>query len=160
MEVANGQIARADRRILYELQRDGLMSNAALGEEANISESAAARHRHRLEREGYIERYAAVVNVERMGYGQMAFVEIGLESQQEDMLAAFERAVKEVPQVMACHAVAGDLDYLLRVLARDRSDYERIRHRLARLPGVEHLHTHIVLNDVLQRDVVPLAGQE
>ena len=119
-----------------------------------MSESAAARHRHRLEREGYIERYAAVVNIERLGYGEAAFVEVGLASQHEDALVAFEDAVKDVEEVLACHAVAGELDYLLHVVARDTHDLERLRHQLAALPGVAHLHLHIVLNGVLRREVV------
>lgn len=150
-------LSRPDRVILHELQRDGLKSNAALGTAANISESAAARHRHRLERSGYIERYAAVVNVKRLGYDQVVFVDIGLASQHESALRAFEAAVKDVEEVVACHTIAGDLDYLLRVVARDFHDYERILHRLAQLPGVEHLHTRVVLKNVLEREVIPPA---
>ena len=131
------------------------MSNAALGESAAVSESAAARHRHRLEREGYIERYAAVVDVERLGYGLAAFMEVDLASQQEDALIAFEAAIQEIEEVMACHALDGEVDYFLRVVARDHHDLERIRHCVGRLPGVVHLHTRIILNDALLREVVP-----
>ncbi len=89
-----------------------------------------------------------------MGYGETAFVEVQLASQQEDALMAFEAAVVEIDEVVACHAVAGELDYLLHIVARDAHDVERIRHQLAALPGIAHLHTHIVLNQVLQREVV------
>lgn len=150
-----GVLSREDRRILCELQRDGLMSNQALGEAANISESTAARHRHQLEHRGLIERYAAVVNVKRMGYRQRAFVDIDLASQREDARRAFEAAVLAVEEVTACYAVAGDRDYLLHVVSRDAEDYERIRRRLAALPGVEHAHTRVVLADVLSREVIP-----
>lgn len=148
-------LSRADSLILAALQSNGLMSNAALGESAAVSESAAARHRHRLEQEGYIKRYAAVVDVEKLGYGLAAFMEVGLASQQEDALVAFEAAIQEVEQVMACHALDGEVDYFLRVVARDHHDLERIRHCIGRLPGVKHLHTRIILSDALLREVVP-----
>ena len=153
--MANSGLGKADGQILRELQRDGMASNLALGHSANLSESAAARHRHRLEREGYIKRYAAVVDVERLGYGETAFVLLGLASQQEYAQEEFEAAVEKIEEVMECHAVVGErVDYLIRVVARDTHDYERIRHRLAALPGVEHMHTHTVLHDVLQREVL------
>ena len=151
---ATKDLSRPDRLILCELQRDGAISNSMLAEKASLSESAATRHRHRLEEEGYVKRYAAVVDVERLGYGETAFVEVQLASQQEDALMAFEAAVVEIDEVVACHAVAGELDYLLHIVARDAHDVERIRHQLAALPGIAHLHTHIVLNQVLQREVV------
>ena len=150
----DGALERADRLILRELQRNGAVSNAALGERVAVSESAAARHRHRLEREGYIKRYAAVVDIEQLGYRETALVEVGLASQHEDSLAAFERSVEEVPEVLAVYAIAGQLDYLLHIVARDTHDMERIQHRLTALPGVEHLHTHVVLKNVLNREVV------
>ena len=150
----DGALERVDRRILRELQRDGATSNAALGERVAISESAATRHRHRLERKGYIKRYAAVVDIEQLGYRETALVEVGLASQHEDSLAAFERSVEEVPEVLAVYAIAGQLDYLLHIVARDTHDLERIQHRLTALPGVEHLHTHVVLKNVLNREVV------
>lgn len=147
-------LERADRLILRELQRDGAISNAALGERVAVSESAAARHRHRLEREGYVKRYAAVVDVERLGFGQAALVEISLAAQNEDALATFERSVEDVPEVLAVYGLAGPLDYLVHIVARDAHDLERIQHRLTALPGVEHLHTHVVLKNVLNREVV------
>ena len=147
-------LERADRLILLELQRDGAISNAALGERVAVSESAAARHRHRLEREGYVKRYAAVVDVERLGFGQAALVEVGLVSQNEEALATFERRVEDVPEVLAVYGVAGPLDYLVHIVARDAHDLERIQHRLTALPGVEHVHTHVVLKNVLNREVI------
>lgn len=149
-----GHLSEVDRRVLRELQRDGSQTNAALGEAAHISESAAARHRHGLKRDGYIERYAAIVNIERLGYSELAFTEVGLTTQSEDAQAAFEAAVQQVEEVVACYAIAGELDYLLHVIARDGHHYDRVLQRLGRLPGVEHLRTHIVLHKVMLREAV------
>ena len=151
-----GKALRAgDLRILSELQRDGSLSNSVLGGRVGLSESAAARHRHRLEKEGYIQRYAALLDFARLGYAQTAFVEVGLAEQHEEALTLFEAEVAQIEEVTACWAAAGEVvDYLLRVVARDTHDYERIRHRLARLPGVANLHTHVVLNDVLLREAL------
>jgi len=150
----NAELGRVDRCILRELQIDGSMSNAALGEKAATSESAATRHRHRLERDGYIRRYAAIVDRELLGYALTVFVEIGLKSQEEEASAAFGRAVGEIGEVMECYAVAGELDYLLRVNARDAKDFEHVRHRLSGLAGVGHLRSHVVLHDVVTRNVL------
>ena len=116
-------LSDVDRRVLRELQRDGSITNAALGNAVHVSESAAARHRHGLKRDGYIERYAAIVNIEQLGYGEVAFTEVGLTTQSEDAQAAFEEAVRQVEEVLACYAIAGEFDYLLHIIARDRHHY-------------------------------------
>ncbi len=149
-----GLLSDVDRRVLRELQRDGSLTNAALGNAVHVSESAAARHRHGLKRDGYIERYAAIVNIDQLGYGEVAFTEVGLTKQSEDAQAAFEEAVRQVEEVLACYAIAGEFDYLLHIIARDGHHYDQVRHRLGALPGVEHLRTHIVLNKVLLREAV------
>ncbi|MGB1506862.1 MAG: Lrp/AsnC family transcriptional regulator, partial [Acidimicrobiales bacterium] len=131
---------RIDRIILDLLQADGRMTHAALAEQVHLSPSACLRRVKRLERAGVIEGYRAALALERVGLGTTVFVEISLTSQQEGHLDEFEAAVMDVPEVISCHLMAGDADYLIQVVVADVTDYERVhRTRMARLPHVAKL---------------------
>ena len=151
------ELGRQDLRVLEALQRDGHMSDAALGDEVGLSESAANRHRHRLEEAGYIERYAAVVDFKRLGFAEIVFVDVILHTQDHDAMKAFEQALVLIEEVVVCHALAGDVDFLLQVAARDGDDFERVRDRVAQLPGVKHAYSRFVLHKVVERSR-PLAS--
>ena len=150
----DGMLSNVDRRVLLELQRDGSISNAALGDAVHVSESAAARHRRGLKRDGYIERYAAIVNIRRLGYHEVTFAEVGLATQSEEAQAAFLSAVVDVEEVIACYAIAGDVDYLLHVITRDSDHYDEVSHRVTRMPGVVHLRSLLVLRTEVQRETI------
>ena len=146
-----------DRRILTVLQGAGRMSNAELAERVNLSQSACHRRVHRLEAEGYIRDYVALLDPRRMGRPTTVFVEITLSGQTDDVLDAFEKAVKRIPDVLECHLMAGTADYLLKVVARDTEDFARIHRRfLARLPGVAQMHSSFALRIVRQTTALPV----
>ena len=110
-------IDETDRRILKVLQRQWLISNAELSEAANLCASACHRRVQRLEKEGYIRDYVALLNARKMGVPTTVFVEITLQAQADEVLDAFEKAVGRIPDVLECHLMAGSADYLLKVVA-------------------------------------------
>lgn len=151
------QIDATDRRILGVLQKRGRISNAELAASVNLSASACHRRVQRLEAEGLIAGYAALLDARRMGRPTTVFVEITLSSQADELLDAFERAVRAIPDVMECHLMAGTADYLLKVVAEDTDDFARIhRQRLAKLPGVAQMHSSFSLRTVAQTTALPV----
>ncbi len=152
-----GEIDSIDRRILGALQRDGRMSNADLSEAVNLSPSACHRRVHRLEKDGWIDGYVALLNPRKMGRPTTVFVEITLSGQADEVLDAFEKAVARVPDVLECHLMAGTADYLLKVVAGDTEDFARIHRRyLATLPGVLQMQSSFALRTVRQTTALPL----
>ncbi|MEZ5553076.1 MAG: Lrp/AsnC family transcriptional regulator [Pseudomonadales bacterium] len=148
---------RIDRSILHELQLDAKLPFAALAELVNLSESACLRRVRNLEAKGLIRGYVCLVDQLMAGYPDNVFVQITLESQQQDDLAAFEAAVRELPEVMECYLMSGDADFLLRVIVEDARDYERIHSQhLTRLPGVDRVHSAFALRTVIRKTEVPI----
>ena len=153
-------IDQTDRAILDLLQADGRMTHAALAEQIHLSPSACLRRVKRLEGAGVIAGYRAALNLDRVGLGTTVFVEISLTSQQEDHLDEFEAAVMEVSEVISCHLMAGDADYLIQLVVADVADYERV-HRtwMARLPHVAKLKSSFALRGVVTRRGVTLTSE-
>lgn len=146
-----------DRLILHELQLDGRLSNTALAERVNLSESACLRRVKALEESGYMRGYVGLVDQSAAGYPDNVFVRITLHSQQQDDLAAFEAQAKQLPEVMECYLMSGDADYLLRVIVADARDYERVHSQfLTRLPGVDRVHSSFALRTVAKKTEVPI----
>ena len=128
------ELDATDRRILTALQKQGRITNAELSERVNLSPSACHRRVQRLEEEGYIDAFVALLNARKMGRPTTVFVEITLSGQADEVLEAFERELRRVPDVLECHLMAGTADYLLKVVAEDTDDFARIhRQYLARL---------------------------
>ena len=141
-----------DRTLLTILQTDARITNAALAEQVHLSPSACLRRVRRLEEAGVITGYVAVLDRSMIGRGTSVFVEITLTSQHEDLLDEFEAQVAVVPEVLSCHLMAGNSDYLLHVAADDVSDYERIhKSHLVRLPHVAQLRSSFALRTVCDR---------
>lgn len=146
-----------DCRILMALQRQGRITNADLSEKVNLSPSACHRRVQRLEADGIIKDYVALLDPRKLGRMTVVFVEITLQGQADDILDAFERQVARVPDVMECHLMAGSADYLLKVLARDTEDFARIhRQYLSRLPGVAQMQSSFALRTVFKTTSIDL----
>ena len=146
-----------DRRILAVLQRRGRISNADLSEEVNLSASACHRRVQRLEEEGYISSYVALLDLRKMGLPTLVFVEITLSGQADELLDAFEKAVSRIPDVLECHLMAGTADYILKIVAEDTEDFERIhRQHLSRLPGVAQMQSSFALRTVFKTTAIPV----
>ncbi len=149
---------RIDRKILYELQLDGRISNVELALRVNLSESACLRRVKRLEDSDLIRGYVCLLDQSLAGYPDNVFVQITLESQQSNDLATFEREVIKHPQVMECHMMSGSFDYLLHVIVADVRDYEQLHSQhLTRLPGVARVQSSFGLRTVTKRTEMPVA---
>ncbi|MEM6707925.1 MAG: Lrp/AsnC family transcriptional regulator [Pseudomonadota bacterium] len=147
---------RTDRQLLDALQQDGTLTNQALAERVNLSESACLRRVRRLSDSGLIQRTVALLDQTLAGYPDNVFVRITLKSQDRRALTAFEEAASAIPEVMECYLMSGDSDYLLRVIVADARDYERLHSRyLTLLPGVDRVHSSFTLRSVVRRTEIP-----
>ncbi|ANN76705.1 Lrp/AsnC family transcriptional regulator [Bordetella flabilis] len=119
---------RTDRRILAELQRDGRLTNQELADRVSLSPSPCLRRVRRLEDEGYIRRYVALVDADKVGFGLVAYVTIRLNKHSGSShapMSDFARDVQAWPEVVACYAMTGDMDYLLRIQVQDLAHFSR-----------------------------------
>jgi DNA-binding Lrp family transcriptional regulator len=151
------QLDKYDHAILEALQQDGRISNVHLAAKVNLSESACLRRVRALEDEGYIDRYVTLVNQSRVGLGGNVLVHIGLHREEQSELAAFEAAVRNIPEVMECYLMTGEFDYLLRVVVADMADFERLhKEALTRLPGVARVNSSVAIRTVQKKTELPL----
>ena len=151
------QLDSTDRLILGELQLDGKLSNVELAARVHLSPSACLRRVKRLEEEGVIAHYAALLNPKAVGQHGTSFTIINLETMSTALLEAFEQAIRDQPQILDCYYVAGANDYLIRFSYRDAEDLERFHTEvLMRLPGVERSNSMLVLRTVKKTTALPL----
>ena len=148
---------RHDKLILKALQKDGRISNVQLAAQVSLSESACLRRVRALEESGMISRYAALISQNEAGLPGNVFVQIGLQREVESDLAAFEEAVRDIPEVMECYLMSGEFDYLIRVVVADMADFERIhKTELTRLPGVSRVNSSFAIRTVQRKTELPL----
>ena len=146
-----------DIKILNVLQKQGRISNADLAEKINLSASACHRRVQRLDRDGYIKDYVALVDPRKVDRRTTVFVEITLSGQSDEILDGFEKAVAVIPNVLECHLMAGSADYILKVVAIDSDDFATIhRQHLARLPGVAQMQSSFALRTVFKTTALPV----
>ncbi|MDA1295601.1 MAG: Lrp/AsnC family transcriptional regulator [Paracoccaceae bacterium] len=146
-----------DRAILNALQNQGRISNAELAELVNLSPSACHRRVQRLEKDGFIKQYVALLNARKIGLPTTVFVEIRLSAQADEVLDNFEKAVARIPDVLECHLMAGTADYILKVVAENTEDFARIhRQHLTRLPGVAQMQSSFALRTVFKTTALPV----
>ena len=140
---------RTDLLLLAELQQSGRQTNAELAERVHLSASACLRRVQRLEREGVIAGYRAEVDPDRIGLGLHAFVRVQLTRHDAEAVAAFAGFVNDWDEVVACHALSGDMDYLLQVVVRDLEHFSRfLLDRLLNQTGVADVNSSFVLRTV------------
>jgi Lrp/AsnC family leucine-responsive transcriptional regulator len=147
---------RIDRKILDILQSEGRIANADLAKRINLSPTPTLERVRRLERDGFIEKYVALLNPERMEAALVAFVEVVLDRTTEDVLGQFADAVRKTHEIIECHLIAGGFDYLLKIRVRDMDTYRRfLGSTLARLPGVRATHTYMAMEKVKEETSFP-----
>jgi DNA-binding Lrp family transcriptional regulator len=143
---------RIDIAILEALQKDGRMPNAALAEKAGLSQSACSRRLDNLEKTGVVRGYHAQLSNAALGHRMTVIVHISLSGQFEKTLSEFEAAVKLCPNVLSCHLMSGEYDYILRIAARDLQDYERIHKEwLTAMPHVTKINSSFALREIVDR---------
>jgi len=142
-------VDRADIALLEALQRDSSRSIADLADSIGLSPSACHRRIKSLEESGLITGYAAQIDPQKLGLKLQAFVEITLTSQSREAMDRFEAAVQDFEDILDCHLMSGNADYLLRVAAADLEQYDRIhRDCLARLPGVSSMRSAFAIRRI------------
>ena len=136
-----------DRKLLALLQGDGRLTNAELAEATGLSASACHRRVKQLEERGVITGYAAVVDRMKVGLSVLAYVFVKLDSHTEKQLDDFEKRIDLIEEVVACYAVSGGGDYILKVVAPDMDAFAEVAlKKLARLPGVKDSASNFVLS--------------
>lgn len=146
-----------DRRILQALQRDGRLQNIELAKEVGLSPSPCLRRVRLLEKAGVIERYVAVLNAQKVGKGLTVFARVWLKGQDAETVDHFTDAIRQLPEVVECHLMAGDCDFLLRVVAADLDDYRQFQvEHLTRIKGVQSVKTDIPMQKIKLTSELPL----
>lgn len=148
---------RFDRAILTHLQQDGRATNQDVADAIGLSPSPCLRRIRRLEAEGVISGYVALLDPATIGRSITAFIRVRLDRQQDSGLAAFEAAIAACPEVMECYLMTGEADYQVRVLVASMADFEDfMRHRLTTIPGVGQVTSSFALRPIITRTALPL----
>jgi DNA-binding Lrp family transcriptional regulator len=146
-----------DRRILAELQEDGRLTVTELADRVRLTPAPCHRRLRELERNGVITGYRAVLDPAAVGLGFEALVNVTMDREDADTIAAFEAALAAVPEIRHAERLFGDPDYLLRVVATDLNDYATLRdQKLATLPGVQRITSTIVMKRIVDNRPLPL----
>lgn len=146
-----------DRRILEALQVEGRLANTALAERVRLSPSPCLRRVNNLEQQGVITGYRATLSRSAVGLGLTVFVQIKVSGHSRETADRFERAVADIPEVISCHLLSGDFDFLLEVVVSDLAAYERLLlDHLLNLPAVADLSSNIAIRAVKEPGPLPL----
>jgi Lrp/AsnC family transcriptional regulator, leucine-responsive regulatory protein len=147
-----------DRRIVTELQTNARLSNIELSEKIGLSPSPCLRRVKRLERDGYIDGYRASLGRARIGLGFSVFLGVKIGAHANEEAQSFEKAVVEMPEVVACHLVSGEADYFLEVVVPELEDYQRfLVGKLLNLPIVREVRSNIAIQTLKAGAPLPLS---
>jgi DNA-binding Lrp family transcriptional regulator len=151
------ELDATDREMLRLLQGDAGMSNAALGERLSLSVTPCWRRRKRLEDEGMIKDYQANLDRRMLGFDVLAFVHIRFGGHTDDAPDQFEQTIQALPEVLSCHKITGDADYVLQVVAADLDAYgEFVEHVLRKQRGIASIQSTLALREVKSTSRVPV----
>lgn len=147
----------ASMRILRELQQDGRLSVNELAERVGMSASPCWRRQKELEENGYIRRYAALLERRRLDLGLVCMLHVSLTRHEAGVVEAFEAQMKACREVMECYEMTGTSDYIVKVMVKDMDAYHDLLHNvLLKLPGVSQLNTSVALREVKYETALPL----
>lgn len=147
---------RIDLAILDNLQKNSRISNVDLAKQVNLSASPCLERVKRLETEGYIERYGAVLNAKKLKFGLTAYVEVTLDKSTSDIFDSFAKRAKEIRQIAECDMVAGGFDYLLKIRITDMAEYRAVLGEVVDIKGVSKNHTYVVIERIKIDEGLPL----
>ena len=148
---------RTDRRILECLQADGRISNVQLARKVNLTPTPCIERVKRLERQGYIKGYSAILNPEMVNAGLLVFVEIDLSHNSPDAFRRFREEARRLPEIMDCHLVSGNFDYLIKARVSDMKAYrELLGEKILSLPDVKGSRSYVVMEEVKETLSLPL----
>lgn len=148
---------RTDRRILECLQDDGRISNVQLARKVNLTQTPCIERVKRLERQGYIRGYTAILDPELVNASLLVFVEIDLSHKSPDAFRKFREQARLLPEIMDCHLVSGKFDYLIKARVSDMKAYrELLGEKILSLPGVSDSRSYVVMEEVKETLKLPL----
>ena len=148
---------RTDKRILECLQNDGRISNVQLARKVNLTPTPCIERVKRLERQGFIRGYTAILNPELVNASLLVFVEIDLAHKSPDAFRKFREEARKLPEIMECHLVSGNFDYLIKARVRDMKSYrELLGEKILSLPGVNGSRSYVVMEEVKETLNLPL----
>lgn len=150
---------KTDIRILAELQKNGRLSSQALAAKVGLSTSPCWRRVRRMEKSGIIAGNVAILDPESVGLHVVAFAQVSLEDHHPDSVQEFDRMVKDLPEILECHAMSGQHDYQLKVICRSIGDYDRLlSEHILPVKAVHTVNTSFVLRTNKSTTVLPLAA--
>jgi Lrp/AsnC family leucine-responsive transcriptional regulator len=153
----NLELDTIDRRIISTLQENGRLSNVELADRVGLSPSPCLRRVRRLEHQGYIQAYRAVLQRRLVGLGLTVFIGVKIEGHANDKAEAFQEAVIAMPETVSCHLIAGDIDYLIEVVLPDLDHYQRyLVEKLLNLPIVREVRSYIAIQTLKAGAPLPL----
>lgn len=151
------KLDRTDIKILYELQKNGRITNVELADLVHLSPSPCLMRVKRLQSEGYIEGYSAQINLSKLGQTLTVFTEITLKNHRQVDFARFLSVVDKIDQVIECHLVSGGYDYLMKFVTSGIGEYQTIMERLTDMDvGIDKYFSFVVLKSPLVKSHLPL----
>ncbi|WP_223670809.1 leucine-responsive transcriptional regulator Lrp [Kangiella shandongensis] len=149
---------RIDRRILRELQANGRISNVELAKLVGLSATPCLERVRRLENDGFIEGYLAKLNPKKLSASLLVFAEIRLMHTSPNVFTEFKQAISDIPEILECHLVSGEFDYLLKARVGDMQEYRKLLgETLLTLPGVNSSRSYMVMEEVKETSILPVA---
>lgn len=157
MTSLNPVLGRVDRSLIQILQNNARATLAEMAEQVHLSISQTQRRLKRLEEDGVIRGYSARIDAAAVGLGVMTFAEVTLKTQTTDSADKFHSAIRDIPQILECHRVSGDSDYLLKILSADLQEYSRFAQTtLMAIPQVNRLRSLIVFESAKDTAIIPV----
>jgi Lrp/AsnC family leucine-responsive transcriptional regulator len=153
----NNSLDPIDKKILDLLQENGRMTNAQLAKDVGLSPPPMLERVRKLEKQGIIRKYVALVDPKKVDRGTMALVSVSLRFHQKNAIQEFVKEIQNIPEILECHHITGEEDYVLKVAIKDIEEYERFLHeRLTRISGIRKIKTSFILKTIKHQTKVPV----
>lgn len=146
-----------DRALLHDLQQDARLSNAELARRVNLSAPGLQKRLRKLEESGVITHYVALIDREALGYDMLCFIQVTLQRHEPEAIRRFRSLVQAMPEVLECHHITGEYDYLLKVVVQNRKHLEQfLVETLTPIPGMDKIRTSLVLSEIKTTTAIPV----
>jgi DNA-binding Lrp family transcriptional regulator len=146
-----------DKSILRLLQADGRISNADIARRVGLSPPATHARVRRLEESGVIRRYVTILDREAIGFDMICFINVSLQLHQYEAIERFKELVQDMPEVLECHHITGEFDYLLKAVFRNRHELQEfVVNKLTPIPGMARINTSLVLIEIKATQALPI----
>ena len=158
---SNPSLDLIDLTILDFLQADSRITNVEIARQINLSPPAVHTRIKRLEQDGYIRQYAALLDREMLGFDMLCFIQVSLQVHQPEVVNHFRECIAQIPQVLECHHLTGDIDYLIKIVVRNQHDLQRfLMEQLTPIPGIARIHTSLALTEIKSTPSLPIHHNE